>query len=428
MGDFTANKKGKTGIFPGYYVVAAAMAISLISGGTTTLSYYVNGLMVNEGLIDSTVSGLATSIVSLCSVLFSGACGVMHKRLGNKKAIMVGFLVPIVAFAMLGTLPASNMLMIAGAFFYGFCLVTISKIGTPTVVRKWFDLRASVPTALVIASVSMCSIMTKPISALVERSSYRSGWYFIMATCVVGLIITLLFIRTDVEECGEVPDGRAWRERHGKPVEFSKAAEAKKDGQQNENVMKNARFWIFGICSLLRMGVYAGSSAYITLMILSRGFTRAEAGACLASLTLSSTVGRLLTPVITKVLRISNQLANMLAHVVMFAGCMLLVTSTELMGFSGSIMLIGFAYGLGFVSQTLTLGDMFPQMEFSSLLGVFNTVINCSFVFPMVIGFVGKLLGENYFPIYFVFGIVNICAAVVLFVTFKTKKQELTEG
>lgn len=422
----TQNKS--TGLFPGYYVVPAAMLISLVSGGTTTLSYYVNGLMISEGLIDSTVSGMATSIVSICSVLFSTMCGVMHKRLGNKKAIMLGFLVPIIGFALLGTLPASNMLMIAGSFLYGFCLVMVSKIGTPTVVRKWFDLRAAVPMALVIASASMSSFLTKPIASLVDNTSYRSGWYFIMGLCVLALVVTLFFIRTDVEACKEVVDGRDWREKHGYPVELEEKVDKKETaGKGDKGAMRSSRFWIFAMCSLFRMGVYAGSNAYITIMILSRGFTKAEAGVCLASLTLSSTVGRLTTPVVTKVLRISNQLANVLAHIVMFAGCMLLVTSTNLMGFSLAIMLIGYAYGLGFVSQTLTLGDMFPNSDFSTILGVFNTIINCSFVFPMAVGFVGKMLGEDYFPIYSAFGIINACSAVVLFLAVK-KKAVSAEG
>lgn len=412
----------KRGIFPGYTIIPAAMIISLVSGGTTTLSYYVNGLMINEGLIDSTVSGMATSIVSVCSVLFSTMCGVAHKRFGNKRAIMLGFLVPIVGFALLGTLPASNLLLIAGSFLYGFCLVMVSKIGTPTVVRKWFNLRAAVPMALVIASASMSSFLTKPIASLVEATSYRSGWYFIMGLCVLAMVITFLFIRTDVEACGEVVDGRDWREKHGHPIDVEdKTAKKEKSGAADKNAMRSPRFWIFAMCSLFRMGVYAGSNAYITIMILSRGFTKAEAGVCLASLTLSSTVGRLTTPLVTKVFKISNQLANVLAHVVMFAGCMLLVTSTDLMGFSLAIMLIGYAYGLGFVSQTLTLGDMFPNSDFSTILGVFNTIINCSFVFPMAVGFIGKLLGENYFPIYSTFGLINACAAVILFLAVRKK-------
>lgn len=400
------------------------MLISLVSGGTTTLAYYVNGLMVNEGLIDSTVSGMCTSIVSICSVLFSAGCGLMHKKLGNKKAIMLGFLVPIVGFALEGTLPASNILMMGAAFLYGFCLVCVSKLGTPVVVKKWFDRRAALPMALVIASASMSSFFTKPISSLVEKYSYRAGWYFIMALCVAALLITLLFIRTDIESFGEVPDSVAWREKHG--IALQEKKEEKKDAAAGgkETFVKSGAFWLVGVCALCRMGVYAGSNAYITQIILSRGFTAAQAGLCMASLTLSSTVGRLLVPVVTKVLRISNQTVNMLAHVVSAVGCGVLVTSTSLSGFSAAIMLIGASYGLGIVSQTLAVGDLFPEADFASILGVFNMVVNCSFVFPIAIGFIGKAMGQNYFPVYTVLGIINAGAAVILGVMLlKTKAK-----
>ena len=411
----SASEK-RASFFPGYYVVHAAMLISLVSGGTTTLAYYVNGLMVNAGLIDSTVSGMCTSIVSICSVLFSATCGMMHRKLGNKKAIMIGFLVPIIGFALEGTLGASNYLMIGASFLYGFCLVCVSKLGTPVVVRKWFDRRAALPMALVIASASMSSFLTKPIANLVGKYSYRAGWYFIMGLCVLAFVITFFFIRSDVEECGEVPDSVAWRTKNHIPLHEEKAegtnADSGKDG--NAEAMKSAAFWIIGICSLCRMGVYAGSNAYVTQIILSRGFTAAEAGLCLASLTLSSTVGRLTTPVVKKVLRVSNQVTNVLGFVIMFVGCMLLVTSQSLGGFSFAIMCMGYAYGLGYVSQTLALGDMFPNADFASMLGLFNTVVNCSFVFPIAVGFIGKALGQNYLPIYTVFGFINIIAAGIL--------------
>ncbi len=405
------------------------MVISLVSGGTTTLAYYVNGLMVNAGMIDSTVSGMCTSIVSICSVLFSAACGMLHKKLGSKKAIMLGFLVPVIGFALEGTLPASNLLMILAAFLYGFCLVCVSKLGTPVVVKKWFDKRAALPMALVIASASMSSFLTKPISSLVDKYSYRAGWYFIMLLCVGAIVITLLFIRTDVEECGEVPDSRAWREKHGIPLQDTTEETKKEFSTKSADILRSPAFWIIGVCALCRMGVYAGSNAYVTQIILNRGFTAAQAGMCLAFLTLSSTVGRLTTPVITKVLHISNNVANILAHVVMAASCALLVTSTDLRGFSIAIMLSGYAYGLGFVSQTLVLGDLFPEAEFSVVLGLFNTIVNCSFIFPILVGFIGKALGENYLPIYAVFGIINIAAVVIIsfmLVKMKTAKKRTT--
>lgn len=418
------NKTEKSRLFPGFLQVPVAVLSAMISGGTTTLSYFVIGIMVNEGLIDSTVSGTCVSIVAVASILFSAMVGMMYKKIGHKKSMAIGFIVPILSFAALALLPVSNFLCIACALLWGFCLVVVSKIGTPSLIRTWFDKRASIPMALIIAAASMSSFLTKPMGKIMTETSYKSGWIFIAALCVVAVIVVLLFVRDDIKAIGEVPDSVAWRKAHNLPLEAEKKEGAKADkGEIKKVIFKNPKFWLFSICSLFRMGVYAGSNAYITLIILSRGISAAEAGVALASLTLSSTVGRLATPVIIKALRLSNSQSNALAHVITFLGCILLVFGQSLAVFSFAVMCIGFSYGLGFVSQTLTLGNLFPDLDFSTVLGFFNTVIGFNFVFPICVGFIGKMLGENYSPIYLVFGIINIAAAIVLLIFAKDKKK-----
>ena len=419
------NKTEKSRLFPGYLQVPVAVLSAMVSGGTTTLSYFVISIMVKEGLIDSTVSGTCVSLVAVASILFSAMVGVMYKKIGHKKSMIVGFTVPIISFIILATLPVSNMLCIACALLWGFCLVVVSKIGTPSLIRTWFDKRASLPMALIIAAASMSSFLTTPMGKIMTETSYKSGWIFIAALCVLAIIVVLLFVRDDVKEIGEVPDSVAWRKAHGLPLEVEKKEVAGQEdkGAIKKVIFKNPKFWLFSICSLFRMGVYAGSNAYITLIILSRGISAEQAGIALASLTLSSTVGRLATPAIIKVLRLSNSQSNALAHVITFLGCMLLVFGQSLAVFSFAVMCIGFSYGLGFVSQTLTIGNLFPDIDFSTVLGFFNTVIGFNFVFPILVGYVGKMLGENYLPIYLVLGLINIAAAIILLVFARDKKK-----
>ena len=113
----------------------------------------------------------------------------------------------------------------------------------------------------------------------------------------------------------------------------------------------------------------------------------------------------------SKVFRLSNTGCNILAHLIMAGGCIGIFFCSSLLSFTITTLLIGFAYGLGFVSQTLALADLFPSYDFSSILGVFTTIVNCSFIFPTLVGVVGKALGQNYTPIYVVLGVFNIALA-----------------
>jgi len=82
-----------------------------------------------------------------------------------------------------------------------------------------------------------------------------------------------------------------------------------------------------------------------------------------------------------------------------------------MLGFS--ITLIGFAYGVGYVAQTLVLSDLFPNAEYSTVFGTFTTIVNFSFLFPSIIGLLGAAIGD-YSPIYLVFGLINFAFALLL--------------
>lgn len=406
-------------IFRGWVVVIAASILAAFSGGTTNFSYFVVGNLSREGVISSTTPGFITSIVSLCSVLFATSVGALIKKKGHRFVMLIGFIMPILAYTALILLPTSDVLCIAAAFSFGFCLCCNSKMASPSLVHTWFQHNRAIPMTLVIATPSAITIFTGFQAKFMDAFGYTGGWGFILIMCVLALPIIAIFIRDDIRGVGEVRDGKWWREKRGLPMDDGDVAKSAENGDAKDSekgaLRKNGRFWAFSICCLLRMGVFAGSSAYITIIILSKGFSRTEAAMALASLTLSSTVGRLTTPVVTKLFRFSNVFANVIAHLCMTAGCVLLVFGSNLTEFSIAIILMGYAYGLGFVSQTLALGDLFPQVAFTSALGLFTTVVNCSFIFPTLVGFIGKALGENYSPVYLVMGIINILAAVIVF-------------
>ena len=331
---------------------------------------------------------------------------------------------------MLSFAPVNDILWMVCTFVFGTTLVVTSKLGAPILVNTWFQYNKAIPMAIVIAAASAVTAFFSGLQSSCYTQYGRLGGYgVIFAICVVGIILALFFVRQDIHEMGEVRDGRAYRLRKKLSMDDSDTAAANVtvDADSKRGLLRNGKFWFFSLACLMRMGVYAGSSAYVTFIILSRGFSSAQAAASIAFLAMSSTIGRLTTPVVTKVLRLSNTAANVLAHVMMFAAGLLIYFSSSLTLFSVAIILVGYAYGLGFVSQTLVLPDLFPQYDFNVEIGLFSTVIGCSFIFPSIYGYVGKLLGENYSPIYLVLGILNLALGIGVFL-MRPKKRAANQA
>ena len=421
-----AAKKG--GVFKGWYIIIATMVMAMCGGACTNGTYYNVNIMVNEGLIDSTVPGMCSSIVSLCSVLFATVMGIFMKKKGLKITALFAFLVGAIAFLAMIFLPPMSVIVMLSYFGFGFCMSTVTKLVSPNIVNTWFEHNRALPMALVIAGPAAVTIFSGIQGSLVTKYGWRAGWIWGLLFVAVGFVLAFFCARDDIHQIGEVRDGRAWREKHGISLDDSGvvAGEEKKESVGAAGLLKNIKFWLFGVSCLIRMGSFAGCQVYITLIILSRGFSKVEAAAAIASITLASTVGRLATPLVSKVFRLSNTGCNILAHLIMAGGCIGIFFCSSLLSFTITTLLIGFAYRLGFVSQTLALADLFPSYDFSSILGVFTTIVNCSFIFPTLVGVVGKALGQDYTPIYVVLGVINIALAVLVFTMRPKQSKEQT--
>lgn len=427
MGSESVKKSSR--IFKGWYVIILTMIMALCGGACTNGTYYNANIMVNEGLIDSTVPGMCSSIVSLCSVLFATGMGMFMRKKGMKVTAVFAFTVGIIAFLAMIFLPPMDIAVMAAYFGFGFCMSTVTKLVAPNIVNTWFEHNRALPMAIVIAGPAAVTIFSGIQGTLVTDYGWRAGWVWGLLFVIVGFVLAFICTNDDLSKIGEVRDGRAYREKHGLPIESVASTEAAKEKEVGAaQLLKTPTIWLFGGACLIRMGSFSGCQAYITLIILSRGFNAVEAAAAIASITMASTVGRLATPLVTKLLRLSNTGTNILAHLIMAAGCISIFFCNSLMSFAIATILIGFAYGLGFVSQTLALADLFPHFSFSSILGVFTTIVNCSFIFPTLVGFIGKALGENYSPIYFTLGFVNIALALLVFFIGRKKTPASAQG
>ena len=422
----TNNQNTPRGIFPGWWAFIGGLLAVIFHGAISSIGGYILGAMVLDGDIGSTIPGYCSSIISLCSVLFAAPFGAFLQKRGHRWGLLMGEIAAIIGFAVLAFGPSNSALTIAMYFLLGFSVVAACKVGGPSLVNCWFQKRKELPMTLVIAAGSLGSIFSGIVASIVEKNGWRGGWVFMLGLTVVSAVCVILLVRDKVHGIGEVRDGKAWRLSHGIDLDDADVKKAVKGeaGESSEGrwgMLKNPRFMLFSLACLFRMGAYAGSMGYVTLIIVSKGFTKEQAALAVGSVALASVVGRLSAPVWTKVLKLSGINVNRISNILMAIGALIIFGSSNLSLLSFAAMLIGFSYGMGYVSQTLTLSELFPEYDFTTVFGAFTTVVNVAFIFPTAVGVIGAALG-GYGEIYLAFAIVNIIFAV-LFGFCKNKKS-----
>ena len=407
-------------IFPGWLAIIGGLVAVVCHGTTSYAGSYILSIMILDEGLHSTTAGYCASIISLCSVLFATPLGVIFSKRGHRFGLLLGVLSAAVGFAVLALMPASDILVIIMYFFLGLAIVVSCKVGVPSLVNRWFQHTREFPVSLVLAGGSMGGVFTGLISGVMSQSGWRGGWVFMFVFNLITLAAILLLVRDNVHELGEVRDGRRWREKHGYTMDDSDAPVQRTGSKgysdkkpENGSLMTNPRFILFSIACLFRMGIYAGCVGYVTLIIVSKGYAREEAVLAVGSLAVASMVGRLTGPIWIRVLRLSNLNTNRIAHIIAGVGGLIVFFSDSLTMLGFSITLIGFAYGVGYVAQTLVLSDLFPNAEYSTVFGTFTTIVNFSFLFPSIIGLLGAAIGD-YSPIYLVFGLINFAFALLL--------------
>lgn len=404
-------------IFPGWLAFLGGLLAVIFHGAISSTGGYILSAMVLQEGISSTVPGYCASIISLCSVLFATPFSVFLAKRGHRLGLLMGEVAALVGFAVLAFAPANPVLTIAMYFLLGFSVVVACKVGGPSLVNHWFQKRKELPMTLVIAAGSLGSIFSGVAASVISGNGWRGGWMFMLGLTAVSAVCVLILVRDDVHGIGEVRDGKAWRIKNGidlddSDVKKTQNGDAKETSEGRFGMIKNPRFLLFSLACLFRMGSYSGCIGYITLIIVSKGFTKEEAVLAVGSVALSSVVGRLTAPLWTKVLKLSYVNANRIANILMAAGAFIIFGSANLSFLSFAAMLIGFSYGMGYVSQTLTLSELFPEYDFTTVFGAFTTVVNLSFIFPTVVGIIGATLG-GYSEIYLGFAIINIVFAVL---------------
>lgn len=285
----------KTGVFFGWWVVAASATIVFLTGGTFFYGFgaLFNPIVNEFGWSRASVS-FAFSLRSEVGGIAAPIVGFMVDRVGSRRLMMIGVALVALGFVLLSrihSLPA----------FYGAVIVIalgMSATGGPVgmvAIAHWFKKRRGRALALMTAGAGTSGVMVLVLEGLISGFGWRSALVIMGVTQFVVCMPLAMSIRNRPEEIGLRVDNEAADDDD--PVAEAPPSTGRYQAQEGMTVAEALRSTSFWRLSLAVMLTNLGTTAIIVHQIpfftSSVGLSEGLAAASVTVMTLMSLVGRL---------------------------------------------------------------------------------------------------------------------------------------
>jgi MFS family permease len=234
-------KSGRSKIFYGYIVVAAAFAIMFVAwGGNRAFGVFLDPMIREFGWTRAGISGaftLGMIILGLISLL----AGRMMDQMGPRALLIACSLFLGVGYALSSQVQSLWQLYL----YYGFLTgIGMSGAWAPTmsVVPRWFVKNRSLMSG-VMASGPALGIAVLPLlfSFFIQNFGWRSSFFLLGALTFASIFVGALFLKRDPEEIGAVPYGAEERITPGQNIQ--------REGIGLQEAMQTRSFWLLNIVS-----------------------------------------------------------------------------------------------------------------------------------------------------------------------------------
>ena len=409
-------QSGGSRIFYGWIMVAVVWLIYMF---TTALPLYggsvLNSLVVLKAGVKEETLGLAATVHTAMTGVLSPLVGYVVKCRGSRLAFIVGSLFALGAAVGFVLLPA-------GGFQLVLCYGVLAALGigiggtltTQSLIIRWFDANQAVALSLALTSGAVGGFIGPVImNALSGSGDWRPGWTLVGAGAVAALLMSLFLVKDKPADIGEVPDGRAYAERHDGPAHKNGPAPMSAlPSLTLGEAVRTKEFYISTGMSIFRLALYYSVLGYVVVYAATSGIPSARAALLVSAISITSLAGRLMVGVLHK--------AGMEVRTLLFlsglsmAACGLLLFLGRGFGcFVAGSMCAGLGFGISMVNGSMYLTHYFGPEHFSVIYGalspVSTVVASCG---PAITGAVAAATGSYGLP-FLVMGIANAVVSVL---------------
>jgi MFS family permease len=272
-------------IFYGWFVVAAAFAVTFIAFGSAyTFSAFFEPLQKDFGASRGSIS----FVFSLAGFLYFGlglVSGPLADRYGARPLAIVGMLLVGAGLALAGA--ARSLAEVYIAYSVGIGLgVGLAYVPVIAAVQKWFVRRRGLASGLAVTGIGVGTLLMPPLaSLLIGAFGWRQTYLIFGALAAVIGIGMALLIEDDPRRRGLQPDGE------GLPG-TSPVAAGPAGVTIREAIRSSAFRSLYAACLICSFGVFV-PFVHLTPYALDRGIGPMAASVLLGLVGAGSTAGRL---------------------------------------------------------------------------------------------------------------------------------------
>jgi MFS family permease len=393
-------------IFHGWFVVAAAFAITFIGFGCAyTFSAFVAPLQLEFGASRGSVS----LVFSLAGFLYFGlgvVSGPLADRFGSRRLAVAGML--LTGLGLAAASAARSLAEVYAAYGLGVGLgIGCAYVPAIGAVQRWFVRRRGFASGLAVSGIGVGTLVMPPLaSLLIEMLGWRGAYLALGAlAAAIGGGLALL-IENDPRDRGLGPDGD--------PPQVL-APSAQREGASVREAIRSRRFIsLYAACLICSFGVFV-PFVHLVPYAQDHGAAPASAVLLLGVIGIGSTAGRFFLG------GRADRMGRQISLLSMFAGMALAlaiwVIATDIWSLAAFAFVFGVFYGGWVAVLPAVVMDYFGGRNVSGIIGIlYTSVAFGTLIGPSAAGFVFDLSHSYTLPILFSAG-ANILAVVIVAVT-----------
>ena len=390
-------------IFRGWFVVAAAFAITFIGFGSAyTFSAFLEPLQRDFGASRGSVS-LAFSLAGFLYFGLGIVSGPLADRFGSRSLVVAGMI--LMATGLAAASAARSLLQVYVAYGLGVGLgVGCAYVPAIGAVQRWFVRRRGFASGLAVSGIGVGTLAMPPLASLLVQGFGWRGAYLALGAiaAVVGGGLALL-IENDPRDRGLAPDGdplppdATTLQRYGVSV--------------GEAIRSRHFISLYLACLICSFGVFV---PFVHLVPYARdhGVAAEAAVILLGVIGVGSTAGRFFLG------GLADRMGRQFSLLLMFAGMALAlavwVISTSFWSLAAFALVFGVFYGGWVAVLPAVVMDHFGSRNVSGIIGIlYTSVAFGTLIGPTAAGFAFDV-GHSYtLPILASAGANIVAAAIV---------------
>lgn len=402
------------GIFRGWFVVAAAFAVTFVGFGCAyTFSAFLESLQHDFGASRGSVS----LVFSLAGFLYFGlgiVSGPLADRYGARRLALAGML--LIGVGLAAASAARSLIEVYVAYSLGVGLgMGLAYVPAVGAVQRWFVRRRGFASGLAVSGIGIGTLAMPPLATLlIEMFGWRGAYLAlgILAAAIGGGMAVLL--ENDPHAVGLNPDGD--------PLPPG-ATPARAEGASVGAAIRSRRFMaLYAACLICSFGAFV-PFVHLVPYAGDRGVSASSAVLLLSVIGIGSTAGRFVLGGIAD--RIGRQSALLLSFIGMAAALALWLASKSFWPLAGFAFVYGMIYGAWVAVLPAVVMDYFGGRHVSGIIGIlYTSVAFGTLIGPSAAGFAFDLTGDYTLPI--LAGVAaNIVAAVIVAVMVRARAGTL---